>query len=363
MAPAVPEASALALHKLSGLTLFDIVWRSGMPTFVAALATHRRMRDALLAAFNEQHCLDVSQDDMTLQLGEALGKLLSLQRLKLGNREFVLDKLRSDIDVDLAGTAPLTAQQAAVLAPLLRTNRGLCRVKCNELWLNVQLLRETGNDTALRWQSIAPQPEGVSGFQISPSSPSCDADCVMIAGLMEAPLLAASQKRRSLPCARRNEARQMTLEMGFARLDSFSGIALAAAEARVGHRFVTRVSGSPCSNAWQMFDVHRPPINGWPCFVLKGLLLVFLVFAMRFRENSYAYETGYPGALMGAHPLRMYDFQERLHLGMLLTGPEVAGSLGAASPSCTKSSPGASESIVMDTHEVAENPDEDITIS
>merc|ERR1712194_42843 len=69
--------------------------------------------------------------------------------------------------------------------------------------------------------------------------------------------------------------------------------------------------------------------------LLKLLLPMLVVLAMRLRENSYAIETGYPGALMHSHPLRMYDFVERQNLGMLLTGPVVAGNLGDGS--CTKS--------------------------
>lgn len=51
------------------------------------------------------------------------------------------------------------------------------------------------------------------------------------------------------------------------------------------------------------------------CFVFALLPMIWL----RLCEDAYARETGYPGALMSMHPLKVMTFSERLQTGQLLT--------------------------------------------
>ncbi|CAE7303677.1 unnamed protein product [Symbiodinium sp. CCMP2592] len=51
------------------------------------------------------------------------------------------------------------------------------------------------------------------------------------------------------------------------------------------------------------------------CFVFALLPMIWL----RLCEDAYARETGYPGALMSMHPLKVMTFSERLQNGQLLT--------------------------------------------
>lgn len=323
--------------------LFDAAWCAGVRGFLALLLADRRLHRDLLEALHEQRHLALREEDGKLLFAEALARLRSLEVLTIGSRSFVLSELRFEQAPDLAGDVPLTAAQAAVLAPVLRNNHGLQRVRCADSWLHVHHLTNTwAREGALFWSSIASDAHArARSLQLTPS---CDADCVLVAGLIARPSPCAglSAEPRLLQglwrctlCRRvKPQTIRWTLELGLHGLDTLSGVALAAAETRVGGRFV-KAGSFGYSNAHSMFEVSRPPPKkrrGSQLFRwLPVLLLALAALSLRLQENAYAIETGYGGALMPHHPLRMYDVHERHALGLLLTDADTAAKIG----SCT----------------------------
>lgn len=315
-------------HKLDSALLFDMVWQPGdLHTFTAMLVTQRKLHASLVASLNKQQSLVLHRQDVSLRLAEVVAKLVGLKSLRIAGRDFCVDDLRSQRLLDLSQLGHLTIEEAIMLAPVLRTNRELTRIKCTFAWLLVDQVRDIceRGGTEVMWSSIQPRQLGVLP---GPSAP----DYVVFAGLLEK---APSESREGLRCMqRRREQRPMRLQterdpaQWCYGQSSLMWKAFSAAELRIGRRIV-----------WSHPSIPTAENCGCLSSALHRLVLLLMCFSpmllLRGCEHSYAIEHGYGGALMPHHPLRKFDFAERARMGLYIAAPDARFS--DASESCVAS--------------------------
>lgn len=301
---------------------FEIA-RFQLAALPALLPACSALRASLRAALRAQQRLQLRAEDVTLALAELLGRELqhlSLEVLEVGGECLPLAELRTAQRLELARSP--SDEQAIVLAPLLRHNARLQCLRTPGMHVDVRRLRALRPGSVVPW-SLLRQTQGQRHWL--PDTPAGDAECALVAGLLEtrrrAPL---GSWRRWLPGALRGaaaEAPKTTLELDVCRLGAVGRRCLDAAAGRCGLK-VVRLEGP-----WGRGPGPGRGEGSFCCLVV--LCLALAVPLLRVQEDSFARQTGFPGALMAQHPLKSLTFAQRLGLELL---PDGEGAAGPAAP-------------------------------
>ncbi|CAE8635592.1 unnamed protein product [Polarella glacialis] len=283
---------------------------SSLPHLLGACSTLRR---SMLDSLGKARSLAMGDADVSFGFAEILAVWGSqLETLVIEGRAFTLQDLRlqSQISFEM-----FSLKEAIMLAPILRcgsANRLAYRSRC----LDLRKLRPLSFGGQIRLDS------GFFGMNFSPEK---DVEVVLVAGLLQIedrgpePHLWSHLWSRlwASVTGRRQVVGTIVLDT---RYDSHSvKRAREVASWRCGVRFVN--NGPSAGQA-------REP-SCWP-HPIFWFLAVALMLVLRTFEDSHAKETGYPGALMPHHPLKLMSFVERLHQDVLLEGPAAARSIGSS---------------------------------
>lgn len=299
------------------------------------------LRSSLRSALAQQRRLSVCDVQAPWALAELLAQCLpSLESVELEGQLFPLEHLRSQKCLCLR----LSLLQAAILGPLLRSSSVLESVVVTPSagrWgirqsgpLDVRRLRSFPPGMQLRWRGLHLH-QGDGGSLAAPRTwvgdmPACDAECIFIAGLMQAERVAAEREPgppRCLSCGRR---RRRSSSSGGGASEPGGELALDGRllgdAARRSLGFASRRCGidmKALSGLPRPQKAERPCWSTACCWVLLGLGMLIL----RALEDSYARSTGHGGALFPTHPLKAMSFAGRLQHSGLMESPTLDAAL------------------------------------